>query len=162
MNRLDRLNLVLGLLLALLLWFGLQPPTTEIDPPLLKLAPSEVKEIRVIRGKRLVLGLLRDRQGWMLSHPEIARAAPLRVQELLALARAPVRWRATQSPPDLASFGLAEPLLEVSFDQHRIRFGNASTPPGQRYVESAGQLLLIDEAFYRIAGLPARHFLENR
>jgi hypothetical protein len=161
MRRLDRVNLVLALLLAALLWANRQPPI-DPAPPLTGLDPAQVSEIRVLRAEHLQLALLRDTQGWMLTHPDVQRARPQRVNTLLGLLQAPVRWRLQGSPADLARFGLDHPVLTLSFDATQVHFGAASSPPGQRYVALQDRVVLIDEAYFRIAGLPAQHFHERR
>jgi len=159
MRRLDRINLLLALLLALLWWANRQPPGGPATP-LTGLDPAQVSEIRVLRAGRLQLALLRDTQGWMVTHPSVQRARPQRVDTLLALLQAPVHWRLQDKPADLARFGLDQPVLTLDFDDTRVHFGAASSPPGQRYVAVQEQVLLIDDAYFRIAGLPAQHFHE--
>ena len=160
MRRLDRINLLLALLLALLLWANRQPPG-DPAPPLTGLDPAQVSEIRLLRAGRLQLALLRDTQGWMLTHPSVQRARPQRVNTLLALLQAPVRWRLQDNPADLARFGLHQPLLTLSFDGTMVHFGAPSSPSGQRYVSVHDRVVLIDDAYFRIAGLPASHFHER-
>jgi hypothetical protein len=160
MRRLDRINLALAVLLAALLWANRQP-AGEPAPPLTGLDPALVSEVRVQRGEHLQLALLRDTQGWMLTHPEVRRAEPQRVDTLLGVLQAPVGWRLQGSPADLAPFGLDHPVLTLSFDDIQVHFGAASSPPGQRYVAVQGRVVLIDDAYFRVAGLPAQHFQER-
>jgi len=159
MRPLDRINLSLALLLAVLLAGEYYAAAPQAAAPLLALDAQQVSEIRVRRGEQLQLALLRDDDGWMLTHPQIERASTRRVNQLLALLQA---HSLLQLPAqDAQRFGLRPALLELSFDRTQIRFGHASSPAGQRYVEVNGQIHLIDDAYFRIAGLPADFFREK-
>jgi len=160
MRALDRYNLLLALLLAPLLWLQQQPLMQP--PPLLDIDVSKVSEIRVLKNNRLQLSFLRDAQGWMLTHPGVERADGQRTASLLSLAKAPSLWRTQVNQENLQIYGLDSPQLGISFDQHLVRFGIASTPAGQRYVLVDDQIHLIDDSYFRIASLPFSHFLEKR
>lgn len=161
MRLIDRINLGLALLLLVLLWANRQVDNSP-EQPLLQLEAEKVSEIRLVKGRQLQLALLRDDQGWMITHPEVERAQARRVDKLLALLHAPVHWQMPSPVSELAPFGLDQPLLQVAFDDTTVSFGNPSSPPGQRYVEVNGTVYLIDDAYYRISGLPAQHFREAR
>ncbi len=153
-------RLILGLALACALLFGLLRLDRTGDPPLSTMAGESVQEIRAYDHGRLRLALLRDSEGWMLTHPEIARARPARVATLLALLRAPVRNVWPVDPELLTQAGLDEPVRELRFDRLRVRFGGPSSPPGRRYVRIEDRVVLIDDFWFDLAGLPARHFRE--
>jgi len=159
MRALDRYNLLLALLLALLLWLNQQP--AEEPRPLLQIDAMQIKEIRVVRDRHLRLSLLRDTQGWMLMHPNIERAAVKRAGTLLGLLHAPSHWQTQADTANLQTYGLEQPVLSISFDDNAIHFGDASVPPGRRYVLVKNQVHLIDENHFRIASLPAKHFREQ-
>jgi hypothetical protein len=160
MRAIDRYNLLLALLLMLLLWLNQQP--AHEPQPLLDVAAAEVSEIRVLRDGQLQLSLLRDDDGWMLTHPDVARASAQRAASLLGLLQAESHWQTGAQASTLQTYGLQQPRLSVHFDEQVLHFGSASTPPGQRYILVNGQVHLIDEAYFRIAGLPAKHFRERR
>lgn len=153
---LDRLTLFLLLALAALL-AARQLAETEA-PPLTSLDARQIQEIRILEGKHLQLALLRDAEGWLLTHPEIRRARPERVAQLLALLRAPSRasWAASQDLQRQA--GLQQPLRTIDFGKTRIAFGGTSMPSGERYVLADGRIHLIDAFWFDLTGLPARHF----
>jgi len=153
---LDRIILVLALLLATLL--GLLWLTGPKNPPLTALSPDEVNEIRVLKEGKLELGLLRDREGWMLTHPDIERAAAQRVAGLLDLLQTPSQASWPASPDTLGHGGLAQPRRTLQFDTLEIDFGSSSTPPGQRYVRVGDHVHLIDEVWFHISGLPASYY----
>jgi len=159
MRALDRYNLMLALLLALLLWLNQQP--TPESQPLLQIEAAEVTEIRVTGNRRLQLSLLRDKEGWTMTHPSIERASEQRAGSLLSLLKAQSYWQRLASPEVLETYELKNPKLTISFNKNSIHFGGSSVPPGQRYVLVNEQIHLIDDSYFRIASLPARHFRES-
>lgn len=156
MNRIDRILLALTLLLLLLLGIDQLGPRPGQAPPLLDLAPDAVNEIAVLRDGQLQLALLRDTEGWMLTHPQVARANPQRVATLLGLTRLRSLGRPGDDRP--APFGLAPPRLQLRFNDTELAFGDASVPAGQRYLSLNGQIHLVDDIAYRIASLPDSHY----
>ena len=153
-----RINIALTLLLAALLWLSHLLEPAQSQPPLLNIEAHTVGEINVQRQGKIVLSLLRDKDGWMLTHPDVGRASDKRVGQLLSLTRMPALTPLPDAQP--AQFGLAPPRLLVAFDQQLIAFGESSVPGGQRYALVDGKVYLVDDAYYRIAGLPGSHFLE--
>ncbi len=151
-------RLVLGLVLLALALFAARRLEAPPDPPLTRLDPQRVQEIRVLQDGHLRLALLRDAGGWMLTHPRIRRARPARVASLLALLRAPSRARWPADPALRRQAGLDRPGRELRFDGLSLRFGRESTPPGRRYLEAEGRIHLVDAFWYDLAGLPASHF----
>lgn len=155
----DRLTLVLATLAALLLaahWLA-RPAPASLTP----VAPQSVNEIQVLQGGRLQMSVLRDRDGWMLTHPDIERAAAGRVAGLLGLLQAPSlrRWPASSG---IDAFGPSDrPVRTIRFDELAIEFGGPSTPPGRRYVRIGDHIHLVDEIWFKLAGLPADYYREQ-
>lgn len=156
MRALDRYNLALALLLALLLWLNQRP--AQEPPPILDIEASQVRTIRVMQEHRLRLSLAREHAGWRLAYPDMGPASTRRVDGLLSLLQARSYWVSEAPPASLHIYGLQSPALSVHIDQHRLDFGDASQAAGQRYVLLNDKVHLIDENYYRIAGLPASHF----
>lgn len=154
----DRLLLLLGLLAAFLL--GLPLLSGSGATPITQIDPTQVNAIRVFGQGQLRLDLLRDPDGWLLTHPEITRARAARVQQLLALLQAPSLQRWSVSSALLASSGLENPDQRLEFDQQAIFFGGPSVPPGRRYLRAGDHIHLVDEIWFQIASLPASHFQE--
>lgn len=153
----DRLILLLALLFSTLL--GLLWLTGPKPLPLAQLSPDRVNEIQVLKEGKLRLSLLRDRSGWMLTHPEIQRASPARVARLLDLLQTPSRGSWPALPETLERTGLTQPRRTLQFDALRIDFGVSSTPPGQRYVRIGDQVHLVDEHWFNLSALPASYYL---
>lgn len=153
---LDKLNLVLTLSLATLLGL-IYKPDVAVEP-LLAVDAGSVNELRITENGQLRLSLLRDQEGWLLTHPQIQRANPKRVQQLLGLLEAP-SLMATQTARDAA--GLEPPALIFSADDRQLSVGGPSTPPGHRYVALDGSVHLVDDNWYRILNLPASFYLTD-
>lgn len=152
----DRMIVFLALLLGamlVLLWLSQPKPL-----PLTGLSPDKVSEIRSFRKGQLELNLLRDRSGWMLTHPDIQRAHSRRVTQLLGLLQTSSQGSWPVSPQALQETGLAQPERSLRFDALQIDFGTASTPPGQRYVRVGNRIHLIDDLWFKLSGLPASHY----
>lgn len=154
-------RLILALALACGAVFGLQWLSTSSPTPLTAIDPAAVKEIKRSSHGELQLDLLRDADGWVIAHPEIARARAARVGQLLALLRTASHGDWPASAELLAQSGLNHPARSLEFDKLKIEFGGPSTPPGQRYVRIGDRIHLVDELWFFIGGLPASHYLEK-
>jgi hypothetical protein len=75
---------------------------------------------------------------------------------LIAVARAPVTRRITTSAE--TDYGLSPGSLVLQFGQRRITFGDRDPSQRYRYVGVDGDVRIVDEAYYQLAGLPAGHY----
>lgn len=155
---LDRLILLLAIVSGLV--FSLPWLTKPKPVPLTNTAASTVHEIRILQRGQLKLGLLRDADGWMVTHPQVGRARTQRVRQLLAILHTPSHRSWPASGDLLSQSGLDSPGRTLQFDQLRIDLGEPSTPPGQRYVRVGDRIHLIDELWFSMSSLPASHYLE--
>jgi hypothetical protein len=157
MNRWSRVNLLLGgtaaLLLALYLWPTAPPPRDLLTT----LDAQAVTSIRVERDDRLQLALQLTAQGWHLTQPVEAPAEARRIAQLLAIVHAPVQAR-FDATGDLAQYGLDRPRAVIRFDQTRLLFGDRDPTQRSRYVLTDDGLQVIDDAYFNLLTLPARHF----
>ena len=158
----SRTNLILAATLAVLLVADFWPSGRTPYPPLTSLAEEVIDHVRIERDDRLQIALQRQDGGWQLSHPEPAKASTERVQQLLAVLRAPVFYD-FPADDDLDRFGLAEPslLLRLSSPSGEWHIGFGDREPNQsgRYVLVDGQVRVIDDLFFNLLSLPPRHFL---
>ena len=154
----DRMILLLAATGMLI--YGTNRLARPATSPLTRLDPGTVHEIRLLRGDELRLDLLRDANGWMITHPGITRTRSRRVGQLLALLRTHSYRSWPVSEELLAQAGLDKPARRLLFDHLEIDFGGPSTPPGQRYVRVGKRIHLVDELWLGISGLPASHFRE--
>ena len=157
MNPWSRLNLLLAVLLGALVaadrWAGDAARSGTLTP----LDPDAITALRVERGDRLELALKRTTEGWTLEYPVGGAVSEQRVAPLLALARAPVFERFPVSR-DLAAYGLDPPQAVLLLDRQRLLFGGREPTQQGRYVLVDGQVAVIDDVYFNLLTLPARHF----
>ncbi len=160
MNRWTRVNLLLALLAASLLIAHLWPGGGTDLKPLTALSEAEISLIRVERADRLQLTLQRTDKGWQMAHPREAAAEERRVQQLLAIARAPVQH---EFPTDSASarYGLDKPGAVLQFNELRLLFGDRDPSQNSRYVLVGDRIRVIDDVYFNLLGLPASHFSKD-
>lgn len=159
MNPWARVNLVLAavalVLLALELW-----PRANGEARLTALPAEEIGAVRVERGQRLTLALERRGDAWWLTHPSESPARPERVEQLLAITRAPVNRSFSPERP-LAEYGLAPPLAVLQVDGLRIGFGARDNAQRQRYALLDGRVQLVDDLYFKLLTMPVRHFMAD-
>ncbi len=156
----SRLNLILAVLLIALLAADRWPASTADTERLTQLERARVADIRVERDGRLTLHLQRTAGGWALRYPHDRAARTQRVQQLLAITQAPVQ-RALGTQHALARYGLEPAMAVVQFDQTRLAFGARDPSQRGRYVLVDGEVRLIDDIYFNLLTLPARHFAED-
>jgi len=153
----NRVNLVLGLiatgLLVLLVWPADAPDQTRLTT----LELERVANIRIERADRLVLGFQRAGTGWQITYPAPAGAEPRRVEQLLAVARAPVQQQFAAAGA-LADYGLDQPAAVLHLDGVRLAFGDRDPIQRSRYVLVDEQIRVIDDVYFNLLTLPMRHF----
>ena len=157
MNRWTRVNLALALLTVSLLILHLWPTQATARKPLTGLAQAEISQIRVERADRLQLALQRAEKGWRMTYPREAAADERRVQQLLAIARAPVQHEfAVDAGPD--RYGLSKPGAVLQLDGLRLLFGDRDPSQDSRYVLVNDRIRVIDDLYFNLLSLPASHF----
>ena len=157
MNRWTRVNLILGAIAAMLLVLHLWPqqPATQI-----RLTPLDVGTISTVRIEHagdLQIALRRNTDGWELVHPGRAKARSHRVEQLLSISQAVVE-RTLPAGNGLAQYGLAEPGTVLQLDEVRVAFGDRDPAQRSRYVLMDGTIKVIDDVYFNLLTLPARHF----
>lgn len=156
MNPWWRLNLLLALCAALLLVAQLWPQDNA-TARLSRLSPAGITEVRIERDGQLQMAFERRGERWQLVHPREAEARTGRIEQLLAISRAPLRRR-FEATGDLSGYGLENPTAVVEFDGLRIAFGERDPSQKQRYVLVNGTVGLVDEAYFNLLALPLSHF----
>ena len=157
MNPWSRVNLVLAVLAAVLLGLQLWPGSGPARATLTALDPAAIRQVRIERADRLEIALERGADGWRLTHPVSAPALARRVEQLLAVARAPVR-QAYTTEGGLERYGLARPAAVLQLDALRVAFGDRDPSQQARYTLVDGEVRVIDDLFYNLVTLPVRHF----
>jgi hypothetical protein len=157
----SRINLILAAALAILLIADFWPTAGSAYPPLTSLTADVIEHIRIERDARLQIGLQRQDGGWRLNHPDDAAASIERVQQLLAVLRAPVFY-GFPAEGDLDRFGLTEPTLLLHLSgpsgERHIAFGDREPNQSGRYVLVDDEVRVIDDLFFNLLSLPPRHF----
>ncbi|MFZ4792020.1 MAG: hypothetical protein ACOYMW_14200 [Candidatus Competibacteraceae bacterium] len=165
MNALTRrhwLNLgLLGLVggLATLVWFE---PGRELPmevPPLLELAPAQLKRIRVERPGQETLAFEQREEQWQMTAPGVGPANPVLINPILqlAVARCPVRYAAGEV--DLKMLQLEPPRLRLWLNDREIRFGAAAPTDDRRYLLTASMVYLCPDRWYPLLSSSAAGFL---
>lgn len=157
-NPWTKVNLALAITFILLVLIDRQPSDTASNQPLTSLSVNDIADIRIERGQRLTLHLQRTQDGWALRYPNDAKAKPQRVQQLLAIALAPVQ-RTLPVSQTLEEYGLDPPSAIAQFDRLRLAFGTRDPSQRNRYVLVNDEIRLIDDVYFNLLTLPARHFL---
>ena len=157
MTHWSRINLVLGLIAAGLLLLLVWPAGVPDQKRLTALQPDHVASIRIERADRLVLRFRRAGAGWQITYPAPAEAEPRRVEQLLAVARAPVQQQFAATGT-LADYGLDQPAAVLHLDSVRLAFGDRDPLQRSRYVLVDGQIRVIDDVYFNLLTLPVRHF----
>lgn len=157
MNRWTAVNLSLAGIAAALLVVAAWPTSPTAAVRLTGLEAAAIASVRVESGDRLTLALRRDTDHWRLEHPIDAPANARRVAQLLAIAQAPLR-RDLHGRADLQAYGLDPPAVVLELDATRVAFGDLDPTQRLRYVAVGDRVGAIDDVFYHLLTLPARHF----
>ena len=156
MNPWWRLNGVLALCAILLLAIDLWP-RDELTNRLTPLSLPDIERIRIERGDRLQLAFERHDGQWRLTHPRQVPAQQNRVEQLLAIAKAPVRRR-FPAGTQTTDYGLDPPGSTIQFNELRIGFGDRDTSQERRYVQAGDVVGLVDGVYFNLLTLPTSHF----
>ena len=152
-----RINLLLGLIGALLLLLLAWPTQMPEQARLTALDMQRVASIRIERSDRLVLSFQRSGAGWQITYPEPSAAEERRVEQLLAVARAPVQQQFSTAGK-LADYGLDQPTAVLHLGGLRLAFGDRDPIQRSRYVLVDDQVFVIDDVYFNLLTLPVRHF----
>lgn len=130
---------------------------------LLALRPEAVRAI-TIRERGATVELRRDPDGWTMTQPVTAMADTAAIDGILAQITTLDREANAPGDSDLASFGLADPEIDVTLvtdeGSTRLAIGDETPLGGRRYVRiDRGDVDVVDEAVW---GLFHRSPLEFR
>ena len=157
MNRWTRVNLILGAIAAMLLVLHLWPQQLATPIRLTSLDVGTISTVRIEHAGDLQIALRRNTDGWELVHPGRAKARSHRVEQLLSISQAVVE-RTLPAGNGLAQYGLAEPGTVLQLDEVRVAFGDRDPAQRSRYVLMDGTIKVIDDVYFNLLTLPARHF----
>lgn len=163
MSRALMINLGLAALVVLLLAaLFLFKPATEAEPARLA-AGLERNTINRITVRRQGLDdLILEKQGadWFMRAPLAIRANPARVNTLLRLpdTESHAALDPAVHPPE--RFGLAEPAVMMTLNQHEFRFGGTEAIDRRRYILFRDRIHLTDDFLYPQLTANAAFFAE--
>ncbi|MCX4188763.1 DUF4340 domain-containing protein [Methylophaga sp. OBS3] len=156
-------NLLLLFLVLGLLWQLEQVNTPQVNTIGNILKSDMVTEITVARGSQSPITLIRDGQNWQLQTPFSAPASISRVTMLLSLLDTVASEQfAVTDDMDLQQFGLADPMLSLTFNNQTFHFGDEAQLTQQRYLLSNQTIYLFDDTISPLLQASASGFIENR
>lgn len=157
MNRRTRTNVIVALLLGAMLvlaWLT-QRTADNVRPSLADFDTSAVKVIRVARADGVTLEFERVDDGWRMTTPE---TRPVDAQRIDGIVSGLITISHMDYPADrvpLADLGLDPPRAVVHVNGEEYRFGDRSPVNGQRYVQHADTVHLVDDlVYFRLGGEP--------
>jgi hypothetical protein len=84
---------------------------------------------------------------WRMTAPRVQPADAARIDRLLAIAHAPVRFRHVRSEIDPAKVGLDPPQATLQLDATTLAFGATDAIHGDRYVAVGTTIALVPDRF---------------
>jgi hypothetical protein len=84
---------------------------------------------------------------WFMRQPKDAPASANAVARLIAIVRAPVRFRRPAGELDASKLGLIPPLATLVVDGVPLKFGTTDAIHNDRYVEFGGTISLVPDRF---------------
>ena len=146
-----RTALLAAAVAALALFVYLKPATVTGEHALSTVKAETASTIRLERPRKEPIVLERRGEVWFLTAPVAARAEPLQVQRLLAIAEAKSRVRLAAA--DLARFELERPAARVTIDAQTFDFGIVNDVSREQYVLTGGTVYTVSPRYG--AALPA-------
>jgi hypothetical protein len=147
MSRAGWRNAILAAAVAALGLFVYLKPATDAtaERALSAVKPEAARAVRLAHSGAAPIALKKRGEEWFLTSPVAARADPLQVQRLLAIAG--------RSPPyssaatDLARFGLDRPATQLTIDEQRFDFGIVNDISREQYVLTGGQVHAVSPRY---------------
>src|SRR5262245_12521477 len=136
---------------ALGLFVYTKPASVPGEHALSAVKPGAALAVRLERPRREAVVLEKRGEDWFITSPLAARAEPLQVERLLAIAEAksPVRLAAT----DLARFELERPTARLTIDAQSFDFGMVNDGSRAPYVLTGRAVYTVSPRYG--AALPA-------
>jgi hypothetical protein len=124
------------------LWVFLKPRSdAPAERPLAAFKPETARAIRIERPGAAAIALEKRGEQWVLAEPLAARADPVRVQRLLAVAGA--RPTSRLAATGLERFELDRPAARLTIDGQSFDFGMVNPVSREQYVLTGGAVYTI-------------------
>jgi hypothetical protein len=141
-----RINLALAAIAGLLAWLVANDLQRELSSGrLTDLEPGAISRVALERGSSPAIRLERREDGWWMRAPIEAPADAERVQQLLAIARAPVARVLPAEAAAAGRLGLEPPRVRLSLDGLALDIGDADPIAQRLYVRTGDLIQLIDD-----------------
>ncbi len=115
--------------------------------PLTRIDPASVRSLVVTCNACTTRRFEKVDGHWWMREPLDRAAADDAVDKLVAIARAPVRFRHARGELDARKLGLDPPQATLQLDGAILRFGTTDAIHGDRYVEVEGRIALVPDRF---------------
>ncbi len=117
---------------------GIKPPVKL--PPLTTLSPEQVQKIRLVRSSDTVEFERNDQGQWQIISPVKLLANSYRLKNLLNFLEEQDYKKLAANELKLSEIKLAPPLVQITFDQLTVAFGDTSPlNDGKRYLQLSNQ-----------------------
>ena len=150
MKRRDRTHLfllVMVLLLGAAVYAELRREQALALDPLTTLDPAVVRTLMVTCTGCKPRHFEKVGEHWQMQTPYAQAADDAAVERLVAIARAPVRFRHAAGRLDPAKLGLDPALATLQLDHTVLKFGTTDAIHGDRYVEIGAVIALVPDRF---------------
>jgi hypothetical protein len=130
---------------------------------LTNLEPGSVTQIRISRGDRQPVALLRENDTWQMQAPFTTPANPQRMHELLALLTLQAHNRFPADTRNLQQFGLDTPELSIDFGHGVVLvFGDTEPLGKQRYLLFDEHIHLVTDTVYQQLSTTDTYLVDTR
>ncbi|MEO6687605.1 MAG: DUF4340 domain-containing protein [Dokdonella sp.] len=150
MNRHTRTNLFLIVMVALLgfaVYAELRKEDVIATDPLTTLDPATVRTLDIACTDCKPRRFEKIEGHWRMLEPFAQPADNVRIERIVAIARAPVRFRHAAGELDAKKLGLDPPWASLRLDQTTLTFGTTDAIHGDRYVMVGGTIALVPDRF---------------
>lgn len=115
-------------------------PVTQIDP-------ASVRDVRITCSECSPRHFSKVDGHWRMLEPLVGAADDARIERILAIARAPVRFRHAAGELDAKRLGLDPPFATLQLDDAVMTFGTTDAIHGDRYVRVGDTIALVPDRF---------------
>lgn len=150
MKRHTRTNLFLIVMVALLgfaVYAELRKEDAIAMDPLTTLALAGVHKINITCTECTPRRFEKVDGHWRMLEPFVQAADDARIERIVAIARAPVRFRHVAGDLDAKKLGLDPPWASLRLDDTTLNFGTTDAIHGDRYVMVGGTIALVPDRF---------------
>ncbi len=150
MNRHTRTNLFLIAMVALLgfaVYAELRKEDAIATDPLTALDLAAVHTIGISCSECKPRRFEKVDSHWRMLEPFAQAADDARIERIVAIARAPVRFRHAAGDLDAKKLGLDPPWATLLLDDTTLSFGTTDAIHGDRYVMVGGTIALVPDRF---------------